>query len=54
MSNDQTARSGDRSAKTIATAIAVPLALAAGFGFFQAMRPRRSPPRRRARAPRPA
>ncbi|GAA1628277.1 DUF3515 family protein [Catellatospora bangladeshensis] len=43
MSNDQTARSGDRSAKTIATAIAVPLALAAGFGFFQAMRPPAEP-----------
>ncbi|MEV4411770.1 DUF3515 family protein [Catellatospora sp. NPDC049609] len=39
MSNDETARSGDRSAKTIATLIAVPLALVAGFGFFQVMRP---------------
>lgn len=43
MSNDQTARSGDRSAKTIATLVALPLALAAGFGVFQAMQPPAEP-----------
>lgn len=43
MSNEQKARSGQRSPKTIATLIAVPVALAAGFGFFQGMRPPSEP-----------
>jgi hypothetical protein len=43
MNNDETARTGGRSAKTIATLVALPLALAAGFGFFQAMRPPAEP-----------
>ncbi|GIG02764.1 DUF3515 family protein [Catellatospora citrea] len=43
MSNDQTARSGRPSAKTIATVVALPIALLAGFGFFQAMRPPAEP-----------
>ncbi|WP_144120507.1 DUF3515 domain-containing protein [Catellatospora sichuanensis] len=43
MSNDQTARSGRRSPKTIATVVALPIALLTGFGFFQAMRPPAEP-----------
>ncbi|WP_155372073.1 DUF3515 domain-containing protein [Catellatospora vulcania] len=43
MNNDQTARSGRTSPKTIATVVALPLALLAGFGFFQAMRPPTEP-----------
>jgi hypothetical protein len=43
MSNDQTARTAGRSPKTIATVVAVPLALFAGFGYFQAMRPPAEP-----------
>ncbi|MEV0456884.1 DUF3515 domain-containing protein [Catellatospora methionotrophica] len=43
MSNDQTARPGRRSPKTVATVVALPIALLAGFGFFQAMRPAPEP-----------
>ncbi|GHJ49850.1 hypothetical protein Cs7R123_71920 [Catellatospora sp. TT07R-123] len=50
MSNDQATRPADRSAKLLAAAIAVPVALAAGYAFFQVMRPADAP----AAAPKPS